>query len=656
MDLSRRRTLSTGASAAALLAAGPVTAQTAATDAMTQSDNAWRLGPNVVVYVARRILTMEQDRPDATAVAVAGGRILAVGNLDEVAATLGDRPYQVDRRFAGKVMVPGFVEHHLHPLLGAGTMAADAVIAIEEWQMPSRTWPAVIDADAYWAALRKALADNRTAPATFLTWGYHHAFHGPLSRESLDALSPDRPLVVWHRSCHELFLNSAALAKYGITAESVRGRGLASDQVDFAKGHFYEKGLTLAVGALIKDVFTPERLRAGLETLRLYLHSKGVTTICEPGTQMIRPLHDLYETVLAADDVPFRTYFMPDGRALFDQAKQAGTLDKLVATTESYTGWGRGKVRWLPRQVKLFADGAVFSLLMQVKEPYLDGHHGEWIALPDDYKAAVRIYWNAGYQIHTHVNGDAGLDVVIDALEERFAAGARPDHRFTIVHFAVSNEDQIKRLGRTGGIVSANPYYVTALADRFSTIGLGPQRADTMVRLASVLQEKLPISLHSDMPMAPADPLLLAWAAATRTTASGRGAAPEQRIPVQQALRAVTIDSAFTIRVEDQVGSIKPGKIADFTILDDDPLSVAPSALRQVGVWGVIFEGTVRPVDRPPGRQGALPTRAPSTLTCSPGAASSLCGCGDVDGAASGCSCGGVMVQALANSFAELSG
>jgi len=650
----RRRTPVFGTDTTVAAAKVPASAPSSAADALARHPDDWRFGPKAVIYTARRILTMEWDQPEATAVAVSGAHILAVGSLADVKAALGDRPYDLDPRFADKVILPGFVEHHLHPLLGAGTMATDAVIAIEDWHMPTRTWPAAADATAYWSALRTAIAESKTGPATFMTWGYHHVFHGPLARQDLDNLSPERPLIVWHRSCHEMFLNTAALAKYGITADSVRGHGLASEQVDFAKGHFYEKGLTLAVGSVLKDVFTPERLRAGLETLRLYLHSKGVTTICEPGTQLVRPLHELYETVLSADNVPFRTYFIPDGRALFDEAKSAGTLDRLVPATEAFLGWGRGKVKWLPHQVKLFADGAVFSLLMQVQEPYLDGHHGEWIAVPEDYAAAVRTYWEAGYQIHTHVNGDAGLEVVVRALDERLAKAPRPDHRFTIVHFAVSTEEQVKRLGRARAVVSANPYYVTALADRFGHVGLGPRRADSMVRLGSVKKENLTISLHSDMPMAPADPLLLAWAAATRTTASGRTADPGQRIAVDQALRSVTIDSAFTIRLEDRIGSIKPGKIADFTILDDDPLSVAASDLHRIGVWGVVFEGSVRPVDRRVqlSARGIPAPPMTASLSCTPGSGS-FCGCGSVPAKVAACGCGGVMIRAMADGFSE---
>jgi predicted amidohydrolase YtcJ len=553
------------------------------------------LGVPTTVFVARRIITMDKARPDARAVAVRDGRIAAVGSLDDVKAALGNAPFTVDRSFAGKILMPGLVEEHLHPLLGAGTMAADAVIAIEDWVLSTRTWPAAKSPADYRGKLAAAFAADKS-DATFITWGYHHLFHGRIDRPALDLMSPKRPLIVWHRSCHEFFLNSAALAKYGITADSLKGHGLASEQADWDTGHFFEKGMELVVGAVLKDVFTPDRLKRGLDIMRQYLHARGITTICEPGTQMVRQLHQLFEAVLDQPDVPFRTYFIPDGRALYDKHKAAGSLDHLVSEAQSYLTWGRGKVRWLPNQIKLFADGAVFSQLMQVKDPYLDGHKGQWIAEPDDYKAAVKVFWDAGYQISTHVNGDGGLEVVTTALEEQMARAPRQDHRFMVVHFAMSTEDQVSRLVAKGALISANPYYVTALADRYGKIGLGPARADAMVRLGSAVRAGASISLHSDMPMAPPDPFLLAWAAINRTTASGRVAASGQRIQRARALSAITLEAAHAIRLENEIGSIAPGKKADFVVLEQDPLTIDTRRLKDIKIWGTVFEGQVAPL------------------------------------------------------------
>ncbi len=235
---------------------------------------------------------------------------------------------------------------------------------------------------------------------------------------------------------------------------------------------------------------------------------------------------------------------------------------------------------------------------MQMKGGYTDGHKGEWIATPQEIRAATKLYWDAGYQIHIHVNGDLGLDVVLDALERCMRENPRYDHRTVIVHFANSTDEQVARIARLGAIVSANPYYLAAFADRYGEVGLGPDRADSMVRLGAVAGRGVPISLHSDLPMGPARPLYLAWCAVNRVTTSGRIAAKDQRISVEQALRAVTINAAHSWRMEQEMGSIAPGKVANFTVLDDDPLAVDPIKLKDIPIWGTVFEGKVYPVKK----------------------------------------------------------
>jgi hypothetical protein len=545
-------------------------------------------GADTTVYVARKIVTMEPGDA-ATAVAVRDSRIAAVGTLESVTQDLEIGTFVVDRRYQGDVIVPGLIEQHVHPLLGALSFAC-TIIAIEDWDVPERFSAAANDNAEYVARLSEAIDEMAAMPPdeTLFTWGYHQYFHGQVRRAHLDALSPERPVVVWHRSCHELILNSAAIAKYGITGDALSGKGLASEQADLVQGHFYENGLKLVLAPVGKDLLSPARIEAGVRRFTQYVRSKGITTICEPGTQLTRPIQAFWEKSLGGD-VGFRTYLIPDGRGLYEQHKS--DLGGLIPATESHLAWGSGNVSWLPKQIKLFCDGAIFSLLMQVKQPYLDGHEGEWILAPVDYAAAFTAYWNAGYHIHTHVNGDAGLQVVIDTLAAAQQANPREDHRFTVVHFAVSQDEQVRRLRELGAIVSANPYYPCALADKYSQMGLGPERANSMARLGTAVRENVSISLHSDMPMAPADPLFLMWCAVNRITPSGRTADPDQRITAEQALRAVTIDAAYSIERENDVGSIKAGKIADLTVLSDDPLGVDPRELRNLRVVGTIFAG-----------------------------------------------------------------
>src|SRR5579863_2044768 len=213
----------------------------------------------ITIFTARKVITMEPGATEADAVAVDVATILAVGTLDEVKRQLyGERPYAVDRTFGEKVIAPGFVEHHLHPLLGVLSMSVE-MIAIEDWSLPGYDSPAATDEAGYRTRVKAALAAMRDASPdeTLFTWGYHQYFHGRLYRAELDEISPKRPIVTWHRSCHEFILNTASLEKYGVTEAALQGHGHASEQTSWLDGHFYEKGLEIVAPFIRKDMLAP---------------------------------------------------------------------------------------------------------------------------------------------------------------------------------------------------------------------------------------------------------------------------------------------------------------------------------------------------------------------------------------------------------------
>jgi hypothetical protein len=167
-----------------------------------------------------------------------------------------------------------------------------------------------------------------------------------------------------------------------------------------------------------------------------------------------------------------------------------------------------------------------------------------------------------------------------------------------IVHFAVSQKDQVDRIKQLGAIVSGNPYYPTALADNYSKVGLGPERADNMVRMGDVERAGISYSYHSDMPMAPGQPLFLMHCGVNRITQSGRVAGENQRVSREGALRAVTLDAAYSLQMEKEVGSIVPGKLANFTILADNPVTCDAAKIKDIAVIGTVHEGRVQPVKK----------------------------------------------------------
>ncbi len=545
---------------------------------------------NVTVFVAKTIVTMEPGQPEATAVAVEGrtGRILDVGSLDTMQPWLAEVPHTIDRRFRKKVLLPGFIDPHVHPFLVGKLLTVD-IAAPEDWNLPSGRVDAVTNREDFLARLTRLAAEWPHEDVPQIVWGWHRLWHGDFAREDLDAIAPDKPLLLWHRSYHEIVANSKAMAMIPVPAEALARAG---HQIDVERGHFAEMGMGVANSAIAPITESPEKIVEGLETFRVLMQRGGVTTAADMvagSTIGIDVEWAASKAHLQGADVPFRTLFV---HAPVGWQYELG--EAAVAKFEAIRAEANDQLRW-PRAIKSLADGAFISQLMRMGPPgYLDGHEGEWMIPPEHQYDAVAPWWKQGFDVYYHVNGDEGLDVVLDVFERLKTEHPRPDFRFSLEHFGMSRDDQVARLARLGGgSVSINGYYAHYFADKYARHGLGYARASQMTRLGSLSRAGVPFTMHSDCPMGPLEPLLAVTTAVTRRTQEGRVMAPEQRVSVDEALRAVTIDAAWNLRLDAEVGSIAPGKKADFVVLEQNPYDVRPARIKDIDVWGTIFEGRV---------------------------------------------------------------
>ena len=208
-------------------------------------------------------------------------------------------------------------------------------------------------------------------------------------------------------------------------------------------------------------------------------------------------------------------------------------------------------------------------------------------------------YWRAGIQIHSHANGDETVQMTLDVLEQLQLRHPRFDHRFTIEHYCISTPDQARRLKALGGLASVNDYFVHYRSLIHAEQGFGPDRAEATARLGSLEREGVVFALHSDfsLVLTPIHPLTAVWIAVNRVALDGTVQAPGERIGVDRAMRAITIDAAHILSRDHELGSIEAGKLADFTILEDDPYDVDPTNIRDLCVWGTMLAGKVFPAD-----------------------------------------------------------
>lgn len=547
----------------------------------------------LTVYTAKQIRTLEPALPVATAVAVEDGRIVAVGSLDSLAPVMAMKGGRIDRRFEEHVMVPGFIDPHVHPSLPA-VLTQFPFLAPDDWQLPTGHFPGAKTPADYKAQLFALAKDHTDASVPFITWGFHPLWHGEIWRDDLNAWFGDQPVVLWHRSFHEIIANDAALTMLNITEADAQ----AVHDANWQRGHFYESGLKAIVGKL-GFLFAPQRFGRGMANFMAMTHQAGVTTVLDMGTGIFgNPTQEIagIRAVAEAFPVPTRIILTP---IIVDFMGRGVKPADAVQEVRRWQANNSPRVQ-VGNHFKLMLDGAIFSGLSQFNPPgYLDGHEGVWMAPRDVTHHYARAFWDAGFQLHAHSNGDAATDWFLDLLETLLNESPKADHRMTLEHFAYSTEDQTRRLKTLGAAVSANPYYHYMLSDMYASAWLGPDRGAQMNRLGSIERAKVPLALHSDNPMAPLSPLTLMWSAVARETINGRVGLASERLSREQALRAVTIDAAFVAGLESELGSIRAGKRADFTVLADDPLSVSIDKLPNVKVIATIFAGTPYPVSPP---------------------------------------------------------
>ena len=546
----------------------------------------------VTIYAAKRIITMDAKMPSARLVAVADGVILGVANsLAALKRQLGERAFQVDNRFENAVLMPGLIDPHVHPIQSA-IMLNLPFVAPEDWVLPSGTFKGAQNRAEYHKRLQEELARSDANP--FICWGHHELFHGPIDRAALDLIAPDRQIIIWQRSFHEVILNSAAMRAWGFEERAAFDAAVVAAKIDashanFDKGVFAETALLIALEKMRPFIVTPAKIQSGLKGMQQMMLRSGVTTIADLATGIVAGFDVEAAMITAAFDRPDS----PSRVMLMSMANAVGPdvdLNRWYADMQGR--WSKPKIR-IDRRIKLFADGAFFSLSMMMNPPgYTDGHIGKWITEPVVMAAQLRRFWDAGFSLHIHVNGDMGLDVVLDGLSK---LGKRTGQTITLEHLGYSTQKQNARIARMGLMVSVQPNYIRVLGDVYAEHGLGPERAAHMNRLGSLERLGVQMGLHSDFNMAPIDPFYLAWVAANRVTIGGKVQAPKERLSIDKALRAITIEAAQVIGMDGLVGSISVGKKADFAVLADDPYAVGRAKLREIRVKGVVFEGCYYP-------------------------------------------------------------
>ncbi len=551
------------------------------------------LHTDVTIFTAKTILTSNSEHPIAEAVAVRGDVIVGVGSGQELRDEFNGAV--IDNTFAELTIVPGLIDPHVHMILGA-MMYAKPFAPPWDVETPAGTVKGLPDRETFLA--RIAEIDAFTAgDAPLVIYGYHNLVHGALNKYDLDAITTDRPLIIWHYSGHDFYLNSKALAYAKVEAswgEKYKGVPLGVDGEP--TGRVYEDAVFDFLTNVGHLFLAPQNIGPGFKGLESMFASNGVTTVAELGYGLFGlGLEDNYYNALIDANSKTKVYLVPEHRAFahaFGEERIA-KMDAMVEATKDT--WPRV----LP-QVKLFTDAAFYSQTMRVSPPgYTGGQNkgeeGLWVTGPDILTETMEPYWAAGLDIRIHSNGDAAQSATLDALEAVQKNGTADGQRLVLEHVGLIRPEQIAKAEKLKVGISVASHYVHYMGEAYvEAIG---ERVKYMTPLASTIEAGLPTTMHSDAPLAPPSPLTAASVHMLRSTREGGVSTPSEKLNAEQALKAITIDAAWAMGLENEIGSIEIGKQADFTVLKTTPLTTKAEDWPNIAIWGVVLDGQMKPLE-----------------------------------------------------------
>jgi len=522
-------------------------------------------GPADLIISGANILTMDPAHPTASAIAVRGQHILAVGSDDDVLNLKGPNTELIDGR--GLTVTPGFIDAHSHPLFAQEGISANVNLR------------RIADVQA-------ALADqaSRTEPGHWVLGSMYDdtKFEDgrPLTRQDIDAVVPNHPVMVRHRGGHTAVVNSRAFEIAGVSA----------DTPDPVGGRYFREGGELSGKVAEPSAFRPfeeagvwpvmdrDARQRSVQLTSRNMAAAGLTSTTDAWGQPEDFI--AFQDARAAGEMHYRVSFMPGG----DTDVYEGLKVARMAS-----GFGDDMLRI--GAVKFAADGSASERTMSRSTPY-DGRSDDFGILTmtqEEVDAAVDDAVAHDFRIAIHANGDVAIERVLNAYERVLKDWQGANPRFRIEHCSLMNPSLLKRI-KTAGVIPA-PFYTYAHYHGNKWLEYGEEMMESMFTHRSFLDYGIPVAPASDFTPGPFEPMMAIQSMVTRKDTQGRVWGPSQRISVSEAMQICTMHGAFASFEEGIKGSLTPGKLADITILGQDPHEVDPDAIVDIRIVRTLLGG-----------------------------------------------------------------
>ncbi|MGW4702241.1 amidohydrolase [Streptomyces sp. NPDC004285] len=526
-----------------------------------------------LVFTRGPVFTADPARTRASSLAVVGERIVAVGH-DEVRDLVGPGTEVVD--LTGKLLLPGFQDAHIHAVSGGKELAecdltgtvgvADYLERIREYAdaHPERSW------------------------ITGGGWSMESFEGGMPTRQLLDSVVPDRPVLLSNRDHHGAWANSRALELAGLTADSPDpADGRIEREADGSPSGMLQEGAIGLVARLLPPTTAADRL-AGLLRAQKLLHSLGITAWQDALLGSFGGMADPSETYLTAAGDGSLTARVT-GALWWDRERGAEQIPELVARREKFSSG-----RFRAGSVKIMQDGIAENFTAAMTSPYLDGcgcataNSGLSFVDPEALRGYVAALDALDFQVHFHALGDRAVREALDAVEAAIAANGRRGNRHHLAHLQVVHPEDVARFARLGAIANIQPLWAAhePQMDELTIPFLGPERAAWQYPFGDLVRAGATLAAGSDWPVSSPDPIAGIHVAVNRRdpdATDDRVFYPEQRLDLGTALAAYTAGTAHVNGLDD-TGSLRPGHLADLVVLDRDILTGPPEEIAEARV------------------------------------------------------------------------
>lgn len=525
------------------------------------------------IFFGGPIVTMDQKIPSAQAVAIKDGRIQAVGNLNSLKKNANETTRLVNLN--GKTLMPGFVEPHVHII---GTAFSEGIFYdISNFTLPHDTIDGLVKKLSDYAATVKdgdwilafGVDPSRTEP-----------FMSELTADVLDKVSTTKPIFVLNQSMHIAYVNHKAMEIAGVTdaTPSPQGGTLVKGPDGKLTGVIYEAPTFYMFLNKMPEPTLQEIQQALIKTGKKMV-SKGVTTSAEitVGAYLgVDKEYALLNAMTHGGQLPFRVrgYMYASAYAQDNKKYQPNQGDDIFKVIG----------------VKIVSDGSNQGLTGAMLEPYTypagTKNKGSLNYSEQQLYDLAKPRFDEGWQISIHSNGDQAIDQTLNVFEKLVTKPEDRKSRFRIEHFTVPTNSQIDRAAKLGVVPGFTIGHTDYWGEAFHDHLIGPERADRIGSSATMIKKGMHFAYHSDSPITPIQPLNYVSEGASRLWQAKpqKVLNPAQKVSIHNALKAVTIDAAYQMKMENDAGSIAKGKYADLVILDKNPLTTDAYEIRNIKV------------------------------------------------------------------------